>query len=120
MAADEHLGIISGVTILLFKKKMEMSMFSEKKRVFTGLIFRAAAGMVITAGMAVGVVPAFGANNDVTISAGGLALTFNLSWGAAVTGIANTNVANGLNIVDSNDVGRELQTDQFMYHNPEV
>ena len=117
MAADEHLGIISGVTILLFKKKMEMSMFSEKKRVFTGLIFRAAAGMVITAGMAVGVVPAFGANNDVTISAGGLALTFNLSWGAVVTGIANTNVANGLNIVDSNDVGRELQTDQFMYQN---
>ena len=92
-------------------------MFSGKKHVSSSFIFRAAAGAVISAGMAGGGVPAFGASNDVTISAGGLAVTFNLSWGAVVTGIANTNVANGLNIVDSHDVGRELQTDQFLYQN---
>jgi len=54
------------------------------------------------------------ASKNVTISNGGLSVTFNLSWGAVVVGIANKNVAKGLNIVDSNDVGRELQTDQFL------
>ena len=60
--------------------------------------------------------PALGANN-VTISNGGLSVTFNLAWGAVVTGISNANVGNGLNIVDSHDVGRELQTDQFLSQN---
>jgi hypothetical protein len=41
-------------------------------------------------------------------------VTFNISWGAVVVGIANKNVAKGLNIVDFNDVGRELQVDQFL------
>jgi hypothetical protein len=54
-----------------------------------------------------------GANN-VTISNGGLSVTFNLSWGAVVTGIANTNVAGGLNIVAANGVGQEFLTDQFL------
>ncbi len=54
------------------------------------------------------------ASKNVTISNGGLAVTFNLAWGAVVVGIANANVANGLNIVDSHDVGRELQVDQFL------
>lgn len=51
---------------------------------------------------------------NVTISNGGLSVTFNVDWGAVVIGIANKNVAHGLNIVDFNDVGRELQTDQFL------
>lgn len=54
------------------------------------------------------------ASKNVTISNGGLSVTFNLAWGAVVVGIANKNVAGGLNIVDFNDVGRELQTDQFL------
>ncbi len=54
-------------------------------------------------------------SKNVTISNGGLAVTFNISWGGVVVGIANKNVANGLNIVDSHDVGRELQTDQFLF-----
>ena len=99
------------------ERLQDVIMFSDKKHVFTGVIFRAAAGAVIAAGMAVGAPPAFAANNDVTISNGGLSVTFNLSWGAVVTGISNTNVANGLNIVDSHDVGRELQTDQFLFQN---
>lgn len=53
-------------------------------------------------------------SKNVTISNGGLSVTFNLSWGAVVVGIANKNVADGLNIVDTRDVGRELQTDQFL------
>ena len=89
-----------------YLRKMEVSMFSDKKNFVTGSIFRAA----------VGASSALGAS-DVTISNGGLSVTFNLSWGAVVTGIANTSVANGLNIVDSHDVGRELQTDQFLYQN---
>ena len=71
----------------------------------------------VAVGMAVGNQSAFGASGNVTISNGGLSVTFNLAWGAVVTGISNTNVANGLNIVDSHDVGRELQTDQFLYQN---
>ncbi len=54
------------------------------------------------------------ADKNVTISNGGLSVTFNTAWGAVVVGIANKNVANGLNIVDTNDVGRELQVDQFL------
>lgn len=54
------------------------------------------------------------ASKDVTISNGGLAVTFNLAWGAVVVGITNKNVARGRNIVDTHDVGRELQTDQFL------
>ena len=51
---------------------------------------------------------------NVTISNGGLAITFNIAWGAVVTAITNSNVAPGLNIVDTHDVGRELQVDQFL------
>jgi hypothetical protein len=54
------------------------------------------------------------ADKNVTISNGGLSVTFNIAWGASVIGIANKNVADGLNIVDSNDVGRELQPCQFL------
>lgn len=54
------------------------------------------------------------ADKNVTISNGGLSITFNTAWGAVVVGIADKNVANGLNIVDANDVGRELQVDQFL------
>ena len=93
-------------------------MFSEKKPMYLHFILRSAACAVAVAGMAAGhsAPGAFGASN-VTISNGGLSVTFNLSWGAVVTGIANRNVANGLSIVDSHDVGRELQTDQFLYQN---
>ncbi|MGC8625569.1 MAG: hypothetical protein ACP5VQ_09945 [Phycisphaerae bacterium] len=59
--------------------------------------------------------PAPPASKNVTICNGGLAVTFNISWGAVVVGIANKNVAHGLNIVDSHDTGRELQTDQFLF-----
>jgi hypothetical protein len=54
------------------------------------------------------------ADKNVTISNGGLSVTFNIAWGASVIAIANKNVADGLNIVDSNDVGRELQPCQFL------
>jgi hypothetical protein len=53
-------------------------------------------------------------NRDVTITNGGLSVTFNIAWGAAVVGVAERNVAHGLSIVDRNDVGRELQPCQFM------
>jgi len=56
-------------------------------------------------------------NKNVTISNGGLSVTFNIAWGAVVVGIANRHVAHGLNIVDYHDVGRELQVDQFMFWN---
>lgn len=55
------------------------------------------------------------ANKNVTVSNGGLSITLNIAWGASVIGIANKNVADGLNIVDRNDVGRELQACQFLY-----
>jgi hypothetical protein len=51
---------------------------------------------------------------NVTISNGGLSVTFNLAWGGVVVAVANRNVAKGLNIVDTHDVGRELQVDQFL------
>jgi hypothetical protein len=54
------------------------------------------------------------ADKNVTISNGGLSVTFSIAWGASVVGIANENVAHGLNIVDSNDVGRELQPCHFL------
>lgn len=54
------------------------------------------------------------ADKNVTISNGGLSITFNTAWGAVVVGIADKDVANALNIVDANDVGRELQVDQFL------
>lgn len=54
------------------------------------------------------------ADKNVTISNGGLSITFNVAWGAAVVGIADRNVAHGLSIVDANDVGRELQPCQFL------
>lgn len=54
------------------------------------------------------------ADGNVTISNGGLAVTFNIAWGAAVVGIADRNVGHGLSIVDANDVGRELQPCQFL------
>jgi hypothetical protein len=53
-------------------------------------------------------------DKNVTISNGGLSITFNIAWGASVIAITNKNVAHGLNIVDSNDVGRELQPCQFL------
>jgi len=52
---------------------------------------------------------------DVTISNGGLSITFNIPWGGVVVSVANRNVARGLNIVDTHDVGRELQVDQFLH-----
>jgi len=54
------------------------------------------------------------ADKNVTISNGGLAITFNIAWGGVVVAIADRNVAHGLNIVDANDVGRELQVCQFL------
>ena len=75
------------------------------------------ASVGVVAGMVVGNQSVFGVPGNVTISNGGLSVTFNLAWGAVVTGISNSNVGNGLNIVDSHDVGRELQTDQFLYQN---
>lgn len=54
------------------------------------------------------------ADKNVIISNGGLSITFNIAWGATVVAIANKNVAHGLNIVDNNDVGRELQACQFV------
>jgi hypothetical protein len=51
---------------------------------------------------------------NVTISNGGLSVTFNIPWGGVVVSVSNRNVANGLNIVDTHDVGRELQVDQFL------
>ncbi len=92
-------------------------MFSEKKHIYSRFIFRATASAMAVSGMAAGVVPAFGASNDITISNGGLSVTFNLSWGAVVTSIANTNVANGLSIVYSAGVGANLQIDQFLTQN---
>ncbi len=53
-------------------------------------------------------------SKNVSISNGGLTVTFNIAWGAVVVGIANKHVAHGLNIVDYHDVGRELQVDQFL------
>ncbi|MGC9259031.1 MAG: hypothetical protein ACP5I8_02990 [Phycisphaerae bacterium] len=50
----------------------------------------------------------------VTISNAGLSVTFKISWGVVVVGIANKNVAHGLNIVNANDVGRKLQVDRFL------
>lgn len=96
---------------------MNMNMLSKTKYMYSYFILRAAAGAVVVSGIAAGVLPAFGASNDVTISNGGLTVTFNLSWGAVVTSMANTNVANGLNIVDATDVGVELQEDQALYQN---
>lgn len=55
------------------------------------------------------------APENVTISNGGLSITFNISWGAVVVAISNDKVAHGLNIVDTHDVGRELQVDQFLH-----
>ena len=54
------------------------------------------------------------ARDDVTISNGGLSVTFNTAWGAAVVAIRNRRIAKGLNLVDTHDVGRELQVDQFL------
>ena len=92
-------------------------MFHDKIHLHSSLIFRVAAGGVVIAGMAAVASPAVEASNDVTISNGGLSVTFDLSWGAVVTGIANANVANGLNLVDTVGVGREFQMDQFLMQN---
>jgi hypothetical protein len=51
----------------------------------------------------------------VTISNDGLSMTFNVAWGAVLIGMSNSHVGGGLNIINHHDVGRELQTDQFMY-----
>jgi hypothetical protein len=85
-----------------------------QKRVHRALAVGIISAAVLTATAGLSQVHA-ATNNDVTISNGGLSVTFDLSWGAVVTGISNTNVGGGLNIVDSHDVGRELQTDQFLY-----
>ena len=55
------------------------------------------------------------AKSNVVIENGGLAITFNIAWGGVVVSIADQNVAHGLNIVDTHDVGRELQVDQFLH-----
>ncbi len=54
------------------------------------------------------------AKKNVTISNGGLSVTFNIAWGAVVVAVKNRNIAHGLNLVDTHDVGRELQVDQFL------
>lgn len=54
------------------------------------------------------------AGKDVTITNGGLSVTFNIAWGAVVVAIRNRRVAEGLNLIDTHDVGRELQVDQFL------
>lgn len=54
------------------------------------------------------------ATKNVTIANGGLSITFNIAWGGVVVAVADKNVAHGLNIVDTHDVGRELQVDQFL------
>jgi hypothetical protein len=54
------------------------------------------------------------ADKNVTIANGGLAITFNIAWGAVVVAVADRRVAHGLSIVDANDVGRELQVCQFL------
>jgi hypothetical protein len=54
------------------------------------------------------------ADKNVTISNGGLSVTFNTAWGAAVIGIADERVDHGLNLVDKSDVGRELQPCHFV------
>ena len=51
---------------------------------------------------------------NVTISNGGLSITFNIGWGAVVVAVFNSRVAHGLNIVDIHDTGREFQVDQFL------
>ena len=51
----------------------------------------------------------------VTISNGGLSLTFKIAWGAVVTAVDNSNLANGLNIEDTYGVGRLFQVDQFLH-----
>lgn len=57
------------------------------------------------------------ADRNVTISNGGLAITFNIAWGAVVVAVSDERVAHGLSIVDANDVGRELQVCQFLQLN---
>ncbi len=84
-------------------------------RMFSSYLARSAAAVVFATGLAATMSSVRGASNDVTISNGGLSVTFNLAWGAAVVGIANQNVDNGLDIVDAHDVGRLLQEDQFLY-----
>jgi hypothetical protein len=54
------------------------------------------------------------ADKNVTISNGGLAITFSTAWGAVVVAVSDKRVAHGLSIVDANDVGRELQVCQFL------
>jgi hypothetical protein len=54
------------------------------------------------------------ADKNVTIANGGLSVTFNTAWGAAVIGIADERVDHGLNLVDKSDVGRELQPCHFL------
>ena len=54
------------------------------------------------------------AQKNVTISNGGLSVTFNIDWGAVVVAVTNSEVAHGLNIVDTHDTGREFQVDQFL------
>ena len=55
-------------------------MFPEKKTMSSRFM------LIVACAVAAGPAPgAFGAGNDVTISNGGLSVTFNLSWGAVVT-----------------------------------
>ncbi len=52
--------------------------------------------------------------NFVTISNGGLSLTFKIAWGATAVAIDNSRVANGLNIEDAYGTGRLFQVDQHL------
>lgn len=92
-------------------------MVNESKHQISVLVVRAGLGAAVAAALAVGTAPVFATTSPTTatISNGGLSVTFDLNWGAVVTGVANSNVDSGLNIVDSHDPGRELQTDQFLY-----
>ena len=91
-------------------------MVNESKHQSSVLVVRAGLGVAVAAALAVGTAPVFATStNTATISNGGLSVKFDLNLGAVVTGVANSNVDNGLNIVDSHDPGRELQTDEFLF-----
>ncbi len=60
-------------------------MFSKRKPSDSRIIVRAVAVAVVACAVGASALPAGAASNDVTISNGGLSVTFNLSWGAVVT-----------------------------------
>ena len=59
--------------------------FDKIKPTHLRLIVRTVAVSVAACAVGASALPAGAASNDVTISNGGLSVTFNLSWGAVVT-----------------------------------